>query len=329
MAKRKRLTPALAAGYEEAEMIFPRYPDGVAHNFTRAPVAQVAGDIATRAALDELATEMAAAREGGRMVLDLPLEAVEAGHLVRDRMRHDPEEMAALKASLAARGQQTPVEVVALGAGRFGLISGARRLAALAALHAETGEARFGRVLALARTPDNAQAAYVAMVEENEVRADLSFYERGRMVSEAAQMGLYPDPQAAVRALFASALPAKRSKILAFVGIHEALGRHLRFATDIPEKLGLALAAALGADPGLVGRLNDALRKTPASDAAGERRALERALHRIRAAEPPPEVAPGIALDIRKGRVVLSGPGVDAGLAAALTAWLKAGISSS
>jgi ParB family chromosome partitioning protein len=323
MAKRKRLTPALAAGYEEAEMIYPRYPDGVAHNFTRAPVAQVAGDIATRAALDELATELAAAREGGRMVLDLPLEAVEAGHLVRDRMRHDPEEMAALKASLAARGQQTPVEVVALGAGRFGLISGARRLAALAALHAETGEARFGRVLALARTPDNAQAAYVAMVEENEVRADLSFYERGRMVAEAARLGLYADAQAAVRALFASAAPAKRSKILVFTALHEALGGHLRFPTAIPEKLGLALAAALAADPGLARRLADLLRKTPPASAASERQALERALRKGQAAETAPaEVAPGITLSTARGRAVLTGPGVTPDLMDALRAWL-------
>jgi ParB family chromosome partitioning protein len=323
MAKRKRLTPALAAETEEAQVIFPRYPDGVAHGFTRAPVAQVAGDIATRAALDELAAEVTAAREGGRMVLDLPLEAVDAGHLVRDRLSHDPDEMAALKASLAARGQQTPVEVVALGAGRYGLISGARRLAALRALHAETGEGRFARIQALVRAPETAQAAYQAMVEENEVRADLSFYERGRMAAEAARLGLYPDARAAVRELFGSATPAKRSKILSFVAVHKALEGVLRFPEAIPEKLGLALAAALEADAALGSRLADALRKTPPGDAAAERRALERALRRPQAVRTAAaEVIPGVSLEARKGRVVLSGPGVGPDLAQDLADWL-------
>lgn len=324
MAKRKRLTPALAAADpEEPEMLFPRYPDGVAHHFTRAPVAQVAGDIATRAALDELAAEMTAARQGGRLVLDLPLDVVEAGHLVRDRLAYDAEAMAALKASLAARGQQTPVEVVALPSGRYGLISGARRLAALAELHAETGEARFSRIQALARTLDSAQAAYLAMVEENEVRADLSFYERGRMVAEAARLGLYTDPQGAVRALFASATPAKRSKILAFVAVHLALAPLLRFPTAIPEKLGLALAAALEADADLPERLAEALRRTPPADAAEERRTLERALKKTAPKEAPEKVATGIWLEARKGRAVLTGPGVDSGLAGALRDWLR------
>jgi ParB family chromosome partitioning protein len=324
MAKRRRLSPALvAAGPEETDVRFPTYPLGVAPMQTRAPVAQVAADGAARAALDELAAEVDAARQGGRLVVALPLGAVEAGHLLRDRIALDPEAMASLKASLAARGQQVPVEVVALGDGRYGLVAGARRLAALAALLAETGEARFATVQALIRPVDSAQAAYLAMVEENEVRADLSFYERGRLVAEAARLGLYASEAEAAKALFASAAPAKRSKVLAFAGLHRRLGAHLRFPAAIPEKLGLALASALDADAALAGRLGEALRKTPPADAAAERRSLERALRRAPAPSAGDEVAPGVRLAAARGRAVLSGPGVDAALLSALADWLR------
>lgn len=79
--------------------------------------------------------------------------------------------MASLKASIRSCDQQMPIEVVALGNGRYGLISGARRLAALSALHAETGEARFATVKALLRPIKAAPKSYLAMVEENEIRA--------------------------------------------------------------------------------------------------------------------------------------------------------------
>jgi ParB family chromosome partitioning protein len=103
-------------------------------------------------------------------------------------------------------------------------------------------------VLALMRRPETSADAYLAMVEENEIRAGMSFYERARLAAEAAKLGIYPDPAAAIAALFTSASPAKRSKIGSFVRVHEALGDALRYPTAIPERLGLALAAALDRD---------------------------------------------------------------------------------
>ena len=321
MAKRRRLTPATVT--EAGAMT--QYPYGVVPKFPALPpVAQVASDVAARAALDDLAAEVTAARTGGRMVLDLPLEAVDAGHLLRDRLGHDPDRMAELEASLAARGQQMPVEVVDLGDGRYGLISGARRLAALTALRDRTGDPDYSRIKALVRPVETAAEAYVAMVEENEIRADLSFYERGRLVAEAARMGLYDSSAEAAKGLFGHTLPAKRSKILAFVTLHQGLGEVLRFPTAIPEKLGLALVAAFAADRTLRGRLANLLRRTPAEDAASERLMLEQALKKDTDRVPVPDVVPGVALEARKGRVVLSGTGVDAALAEALAAWLRA-----
>lgn len=283
---------------------------------SRMPIAEVAGDTATRAALEEVSQAMSAAEAEGRMVRRLEIAQVEATHLNRDRMVLDADEMAELKASIAARGQQTPVEVVALSSGRYGLISGLRRLRALQELGAP-------HVLAFVRKPEGAAASYVAMVEENEIRAPLSFYERANIAVQAVGAGVYPDPKAAVKALFAHVSPAKRSKILRFVVLRQTMGKHLVFPTAIPEKLGLALANAIEADRKLATRINDALRKTPPADATAERRVLERALKGPAAKPlPPEEIAPGVTLKTARGRVTLSGKGVDPSFEAALRDWL-------
>ncbi|MEM9580561.1 MAG: ParB N-terminal domain-containing protein [Pseudomonadota bacterium] len=323
MAKRKRLTPATALSEPLPDDLETKsgYPFGVAPK-PRAPIAQVAGEAAAQAALNELVDEMAQARRGGRLVQSLPLDAIVEDHIVRDRLVQDAAEMESLKSSLKARGQQTPVEVVELGAGRYGLISGRRRLAALRALQSEEGGVT--TIEALIKPVETASDSYVAMVEENEIRANLSFYERAHLAAAATELGVYPDTGTAVAVLFANAVPAKRSKIKSFVQLHEALGAVLRFPAVIPEKLGLALVAAFRSDPALASRLRDALRKSPAADAAAERRKLERALRRGPEASPPrQEVVAGVTLEARPGRMVLTGAGVTDDLRAALELWLK------
>jgi len=307
------------------------------------PVAHVAGDAASSAALATLAEEMRSAREGGRMVQELPLDAIDADHLVRDRLVADDAEMAALVESLRARGQQTPIEVVDLGGGRFGLISGWRRLTALRRL-AEAGEGK-ATVLALLRRPDSAAEAYLAMVEENEIRVGLSYYERARIAARAADMGVYTDENAALAGLFSSASKAKRSKIGSFLRLYRALDDRLRFPAAIPERLGLALLKRLEGDADFAAKLRDRLRKTPPQSAEEELAALERALGgesprgrgkgpesaegasaaRSEAASAVPKAggAPtGVRFARRHNRITLTGPGVTDDFAAALQAWL-------
>ena len=178
------------------------------------------------------------------MVLDLPLDAIAPDHLARDRMPAEDEEMAALRESLRAHGQRTPDRGHAAGdrgALPYGLISGWRRLTALKALHAETGEARFATVQALVRRPETAADAYVTMVEENEIRLGLSHYERARVAARATERGVFPSEKAALLALFATASRAKRSRIRAFLDIYHALDGSLRFPAALPERLGLRL----------------------------------------------------------------------------------------
>lgn len=340
MAKRKRLSPAEApeaslnqpAAAPETKYGMAVPPNGWVGVRRRAPIADVAGDAAARAALDEVSAELHSARREGRLVLALPLASVEAGHLERDRVVLDAEEMAVLRDSLRDRGQQTPVEVVDLGAGRYGLISGWRRLTALRALYEETGAARFAEIKALVRAPDSAADAYRAMVEENEIRADLSFYERAHIACKAVEQGIYPDVHAAVQGLFAAARAPKRSKIVAFTALIDGLGEALHFPAAISEKVGLALVAALRADSGFADRLRAALKAAPPVSAAEERKVIEAALQSARPAAQAPAskqmpqaipVTPGIALTQHRGRLVLSGSDVDDDLARDLRAWLK------
>lgn len=331
MAKRRRLSAFGMVGDEAGAGSAAATPAPDPARVSVPPVARIAAEASAQAALDDLADELRQARESGRLILDLPLAAVEAGYLTRDRLHLDAEDMAALRASLTDRGQQMPIEVVALSGGRYGLISGARRLAALRALAAETGEARFSRVQAILRPATAAPEAYLAMVEENEIRSDLSFYERGRLAHEAAHLGVFPSPAAAVKALFVHAAPAKRSKILSFVALHEALGDSLRFPEAIPEKLGLALVKALQSREGFAAGLVARLAAAPA-DPGAERAVLEQAL---RPDPPPPGAAPEPAdspevqdfgplrLTARPGRAVLSGRGVTPDFLAELADWLR------
>ncbi|MCA0922800.1 ParB/RepB/Spo0J family partition protein [Pseudooceanicola nanhaiensis] len=361
MAKRRRLTPANPdhlssappATASEARAIFPAgggagaLPDTPAR--PRPPVADMAGSASAHAALGELAETLERARAEGRMVLELPLDAVESGYLVRDRVALDEEEMQALMESLRARGQQTPVEVVDLGEGRYGLISGWRRCRALRRLHEETGEPRFARVLALLRRPEVSAEAYVAMVEENEIRVGLSYYERARIAAKAADQGVFETVQAALRGLFAAASRAKRSKIGSFVTIVRALDGQLRFPEALGERAGLSLAKALETDPALAGRIAAALDAAPPTDPAAELALVERLMTegrqpatsggksagtqastpaRGKAQDRAPRAAEQDTVHLEAeadGTLRLSGPGVDAAFRARLEDWLRRG----
>lgn len=273
MAKRKRLSPAQDSYLSPAEGARPGTGGPAA--LSAPPIAQVASDAAAEGALQELTTVLETARAKGLMVEEIALSAIDETHLVRDRLEQDEEEMAGLIGSLQARGQQTPIEVVALGAeappGKtHGLISGWRRLTALRRLSAQTNDPAFATIKALVIRPDSAEAAYVAMVEENEIRVNLSHYERARIAVRALREGVYSSQKYALQSLFANATRAKRSKIGSFVTLVEALDEVLRYPTAIREKLGLGLVRAFGQDPGFAAEVAQALREQPCHSAEDE-----------------------------------------------------------
>ena len=259
MAKRKRLSPAVLTS--DGPVSSPE------KKAMRAPIADVAGDASTAAALLELSDRICTARQEGRWIEKISIDAIQSDFLVRDRVEIDADEMTALKDSLRTNGQQTAIEVVPHGPETFGLISGWRRLTALRELYLEGG---LGTVLAIVRHPEDSASAYLAMVEENEIRSGLSFYERGRIVARAVDEGAYATDKDALSGLFGSVPRAKRSKIGSFVRIVRALDSDLQFPTALSERVGLALAQALGADTGLAARLRKALDKAHVRTAAAE-----------------------------------------------------------
>ena len=305
-----------------------------------APIARVAAEAAGTAALMELSETLARARETGRMVLDLALDAIAPDHLARDRIPAEDAEMATLRESIRAHGQRTPIEVTPLAVSStgdalpYGLISGWRRLAALKALHAETGEARFATVQALVRRPETAADAYVTMVEENEIRLGLSQYERARVAALATERGVFESEKAALLALFATASRPKRSRIRAFLEIYHALDGTLRFPAALPERLGLALVERLRAGDGP--RIAVALATAAPETAEAEQALLARLAQPPRsaatpasAAPAPRRIAPGVTLASRLSgrRLTLTLTGIDPAHAARVEAAIEAAMS--
>jgi len=257
MAKRRKLEAPNSDDMQRIEEEFrretPARPMG-------APISQIAADSAQSAtpespairaerARDKAdATALREAREGGRLLLELPLAAINPDAMVRDRTVLDAGEMEELKASISANGLRLPIEVFDLPDGhdegaRYGLLSGYRRLRAVQALAAE-GKIS-ATIKAILRAPDAMGGAFAAMVEENEIRANLSHFERGRIVVIAAQQGVFETVADAVNGLFPVASKAKRSKIRSFAVIFEELGDLLTFPEALKERDGLRLAAAL------------------------------------------------------------------------------------
>jgi len=338
MAKRKRLTPPAPQGLErptrglETKGMFAAAPTSSIPQETRRvpPIADMAGAAAASAALEEVSAELVSARAEGRLVQAIPLTAIDADYLVRDRLVADEAEMEALRISIRKRGQQTPIEVIEVAPGRFGLISGWRRLHAMTQLQAETQDGQFATILALIRNPATAQDAYVAMVEENEIRVGLSYFERARIVQRAVEKGIYDSEKVALQTLFASASRAKRSKIKSFLPIVATLGDVLRFPTAISERLGLDLAQRLQQGAGAALR-DELVHATPQS--AEEEQALLAAVRVSGDQKTAPEklapgadeIAPGVHLSKGRQSLKLSGPGVTEALIARIEALLRTG----
>lgn len=275
MAKRRRVEAPDEAFLAELEAEIAKDGGAATESRQRAsPIAQVAAEAAatssveapdrraTRARDEADATRYRDAEAAGRVMADVPLDAIDADAMVRDRMVLDQGEMDELRRSILDHGLRLPIEVYAREGGDYGLISGYRRLRAVRSIHGELGLKGWDTIRAVVRDPDEIGGAIVAMVEENEIRAQLSHYERGRIAVIAAQDGAFVNTEAAVAALFASASKGKRSKIRSFAMIHEELGDLLEHADRMTERDGLRLAGVLR--QGGEARLRAALEDGPA-----------------------------------------------------------------
>ena len=298
MAKRRKLEAPSAEDISKLELEFRREPprSGVA------PIAQVAADTAsaTEVAGAEIRAEQArykadadrlhAAEDAGLLIREIALDEIEGDAMIRDRMILDEAEMVELRLSIAASGLRLPIEVYELaepsGQGaRYGVLSGYRRLMAFQGLLELTQQDKYRNIRAIVRPRTEADAAFVSMVEENEVRAELSHYERGRIAVIAAHQGAFANVEEAVNRLFANASKAKRSKVRSFAMIFEELGDLLQFPENLTEKRGLRLAQALrnGSD----NRLREAMAEGVLEDPEAEWALLEPVLDQIEAGPRP------------------------------------------
>lgn len=289
MAKRRKLETPSAADMDRYEAEFEQDKPTASR---AAPIAQVAADAAAayqpgtaedRAdqARDEAdANAYREASQSGRVIFEIPVGDIELVSIPRDRTMLDKDALDELEHSLSIHGLRMPVEVYALpdmpDGKAYGLISGYRRLLAQQNLFARTGMPAFATINAVLRDPEQMGGAFVAMVEENEIRQDLSHYERGRISVIAAQQGAFHNTEEAVAQMFASASKAKRSKIRSFAMIFEELGDMLKFPEVMREKEGLRLAQALRG--GGEARLREVLGADQGVDAKSEWALIEAVL---------------------------------------------------
>ncbi len=289
MAKRRKLEAPSADDMSRIEDEFRRETPARA---SAAPIAQVAADSAnafeagtsderaSRARDSAEAQRFRDADAAGLLIFEIPLGAIEPLSMQRDRTVLDKEAMDELEHSINANGVRMPIEVYALkGAAsgkQYGLLSGYRRLIAQQNLYVRTGNEKFKAIKAVLRDPNQMGGAFVAMVEENEIRQDLSHYERGRIAVIAAQQGAFATTEEAVGKMFAAASKAKRSKIRSFAMIFEELGDMLEFPEALREKDGLRLAMALR--DGAEANLREALGAGQGGDAKSEWALIESVL---------------------------------------------------
>ncbi len=160
-------------------------------------------------------------------LIDIPLSEIRDDALLRDRSVLDPASLADLTLSIAADGLRQPVEVWQLSqptdTHRYGLISGLRRLTAFRALAHGRTDTRFATIPAFLRTPADMPAAMAAMVTENEIRSQITPWEKGRLIIQAVTEGIFPTPDAAVAALYPTFSRQRRARLRAFASVVEAL----------------------------------------------------------------------------------------------------------
>ncbi|MFY0597935.1 MAG: ParB N-terminal domain-containing protein [Cognatishimia sp.] len=250
------------------------------------PIAQVAGEAAALSAMASVEDRAEAAKNAadaekwreadgaGHTVQLIPIDDIQPDYLRRDRIDEAPDARQELLESIRQHGLRGPIEVIALDEG-YGLIAGHRRLNAFKTLATTDDQFRF--IPAFIRSPSDSADAYVNMVEENEVRANLSHYERGRIAVISTQNGVFETVDEAVNQLFGSGSKSKRSKVRSFASVHEALGDLLQFPKELTERTGLKVASALrgGAQARLRAVLVDVAPITPQQEAAALEKALE------------------------------------------------------
>lgn len=161
----------------------------------------------------------------------IPLTDIHPNALPRDRTREDPEADHELMQSICIDGLRQPIEVWELSTPmpdgqRYGLISGFRRLAACTTLEKDT-------IPALLRTPESIPKAVTAMVAENEIRSQISPWEKVRLILQCLGEGIFDTPDAAISTLFPLSSRQKTARLRGLVPVVQCFDGLL----NAPERL--------------------------------------------------------------------------------------------
>jgi ParB family chromosome partitioning protein len=172
----------------------------------------------------------------------IPLTEIDPHALLRDRTSLDPDALQQLQHSIATEGLRSPIEVWRLTTPRdghtYGLISGLRRLTACRALGMPT-------IPAFLRTPETLAQALAAMVTENEIRTQISPWEKANLILNAVWEGHFDTPDAAIATLYPSLPRTSRLRLRAHVQVVEALGPRLTAPETLATRQLDSLSAAI------------------------------------------------------------------------------------
>ena len=187
----------------------------------------------------------------------LPTAKIDEAALPRDRSVICPIALDELAGSIRAHGLRLPVELTRDGDG-YALVSGYRRLLAFRALEQRHGAA-FASIPALVRPPESLIEGFARVVEENDIRQNLTPWERGRTLIVARDAGL-DTLDAALAKLYPHADRRKRSRLRMLAEVVDAMDGWLETPEDWSENRLMRLGSVLrsGWDKLLYSALDDA-----------------------------------------------------------------------
>ncbi len=159
-------------------------------------------------------------------ITQIPTAEIHESALLRDRSHLDDAALEDLAASIARDGLRQPIEVWALSqpteTHRYGLISGLHRLTATRLLHSRNPSAHT-TIPAFLRTPASIPDAMAQMIAENEIRENLTPWERGLTLATCVAQDLFPTIDAAIAALHPTATKQKRTRLRTLALVAEEL----------------------------------------------------------------------------------------------------------
>lgn len=182
-------------------------------------------------------------------IITLPLSRIAADAFPRDRTAPDPVAQAELVASILRDGLRQPIEVVELSETLDGcthaLVSGMRRLLASREIARMQGREATATIAATLRSPQSMADILRDIAAENEQRAQISMFEKGRFLIAAVAEGHFDSLDAAIAAIFPAVARAKAYRLRAAAEVAQALDGRLSTPEALTQNQIEALATAL------------------------------------------------------------------------------------